>query len=109
MPSGTRGRTREELLGADRKLRIALELDRSLLSRKSGRFSKAGETWRCPDDATPPDGPGRVEAARSDTAESHHLRESGAMEQDSDVVLLVRWPWKAKPDTAEPKETSFAL
>ena len=42
------------------------------------------------------------EAARSGVAEAHHLRETGALEQDADVVILVRWPWKVDPEHEEP-------
>jgi len=31
-------------------------------------------------------------------ADAHHLKESGALEQDADVIILVRWPWKADPE-----------
>ena len=42
------------------------------------------------------------EAAKSGVAEAHHLRETGALEQDADVVILVRWPWKVDPEHEEP-------
>jgi len=42
------------------------------------------------------------EAARGDV-ESHHLKESGALEQDADCIAVVRWPWKAAPDKEEPE------
>ncbi len=41
------------------------------------------------------------EAARGD-AESHHLKESGALEQDADAIAIVRWPWKSDPENHEP-------
>ncbi len=41
------------------------------------------------------------EAARGD-AESHHLRDSGAIEQDADSIAIVKWPWKADPEKHEP-------
>jgi len=39
---------------------------------------------------------------------AHHLRESGALEQDADVVILVRWPWKADP-TADVHKYVFTV
>ena len=37
------------------------------------------------------------DAAKSGELESHHIKESGALEQDADVVILVKWPWKSDP------------
>lgn len=37
------------------------------------------------------------EASKSEEIEAHHIKESGAIEQDADVVILVKWPWKSDP------------
>lgn len=37
-----------------------------------------------------------------------HLRETGALEQDADVVLLVKWPWKINQE-GDPKLYTFQI
>jgi KaiC/GvpD/RAD55 family RecA-like ATPase len=48
------------------------------------------------------------EAARQGDAAAYHLRETGALEQDADVVILVRWPWKVKQE-GDPHEYVFKI
>lgn len=49
------------------------------------------------------------EAAKHDEQAAHHLRESGALEQDADVVILVKWPWKINPEGTDPKRYIFTI
>jgi KaiC/GvpD/RAD55 family RecA-like ATPase len=66
-----------------------------MLTEASGRFKQLATKHNCP--VLVPSQLNR-EAARGEEAGAHHLKESGALEQDADVVILVRWPWKADPD-----------
>jgi replicative DNA helicase len=49
------------------------------------------------------------EAAKTGVAKSHHLKESGSFEQDADVVIFVRCPWKADPEREQPHRYVFKI
>ena len=40
-------------------------------------------------------------ASYGEAPTEQNLKESGALEQDADVVILVRWPWKSDPDNTQ--------
>jgi putative DNA primase/helicase len=63
------------------------------LTEASAQFKQLAVKYNCP--VVVPSQLNR-EAAHEE-AQAHHLKESGALEQDADVVILVRWPWKADP------------
>lgn len=63
------------------------------VTETSGRFKQLAMKHNCP--ILVPSQLNR-EAAKGE-AQAHHLRESGALEQDADVIVLVNWPWKADP------------
>jgi KaiC/GvpD/RAD55 family RecA-like ATPase len=48
------------------------------------------------------------EAAKGGEQALHHLKETGALEQDADVVCLVKWPWKSDPN-CDPKHYLFTV
>jgi len=66
-----------------------------MLTEASARFKQLAVKYNCP--VLVPSQLNR-EAAKGDDAGAHSLKESGALEQDADVIVLVRWPWKANPD-----------
>ena len=78
-----------------------------ILTGASGRFKALAVRHNCP--VLVPSQLNR-EAARGDDAQAHHLKESGALEQDADVVILIRWPWKVDPDNeSDPKKYIFKI
>jgi putative DNA primase/helicase len=78
-----------------------------ILTNASGRFKQLAVAHNCP--VLVPSQLNR-EAAHTADAQAHHLKESGALEQDADVVILVRWPWKADPDKErDPKRYLFKI
>ena len=68
------------------------------ITNASGRFKELAVRYDCI--ALIPSQLNR-EAAKGDAA-AHHLRESGALEQDADVIILARWPHRI--DKSEPMQ-----